>query len=143
MYTDGGAMTDQLKPKRAQDLRHPESPAECRAVGAVLALVGDKWSVMIIVKLGNGSMRFSEIKRSISGISQRMLTLTLRGLEEEGLVTRTVLPINPPRVDYGLTTLGRSLWEVVQPLGVWAREHRDEMLAARDRFGQIMPHNLR
>ncbi len=132
-------MIDQSKLKRAQGLQHPESPAECRAVGSVLALVGDKWSVMIIVKLGDGPMRFSEIKRSISGISQRSLTLTLRGLEREGLAIRTVLPTTPPRVDYALTTLGRSLLKVVQPLAVWAREHREEMHNARNEFDRSLP----
>jgi DNA-binding HxlR family transcriptional regulator len=80
-----------------------ELPEECRAAGAVLSLVGDKWSVMIIVALGRGTMRFTEIKRAIGGISQRMLTLTLRGLERDGLVTRTQFETIPPRVDYGLT----------------------------------------
>lgn len=119
---------------RGVDLQHAESPKECQAVGRVLALVGDKWSVMIIVKLGGGSMRFSEIKRSVSGISQRSLTLTLRGLEREGLVSRNVLPTQPPRVDYKLTRLGQSLWTVVEPLGAWARVHMAEMVLARSEF---------
>ena len=76
----------------------------------MLARVGDKWSVLIVSLLGDGPQRFSEIKRMVGGISQRMLTLTLRGLERDGLVTRTVFPTVPPRVDYELTELGRSLW---------------------------------
>lgn len=107
---------------------------DCRAVGSVLALVGDKWSVLIIVTLGHGPLRFNEIKRMIGGISQRMLTLTLRGLERDGLVTRTQFPTIPPRVDYELTELGRSLWQVVEPLGVWAHAHIDVMKTAREIF---------
>src|ERR1700736_5956586 len=98
-------------------------PEECRAVGAILSLVGDKWSVMIIIALGSGTMRFTEIKRAIGGISQRMLTLTLRGLERDGLVTRTQFETIPPRVDYALTALGCSLRQIVEPLGDWARAH--------------------
>ena len=94
---------------------------DCRAVSSVLARVGDKWSVLIIVLLGDGPKRFNEIKRMVGGISQRMLTLTLRGLERDGLVTRTQFPTIPPRVDYELTPLGRSLWDAVEPLGAWAR----------------------
>ena len=84
--------------------------------------------MLIIVTLGRGPLRFNEIKRMIGGISQRMLTLTLRGLERDGLVTRTQFPTIPPRVDYELTELGRSLWQVVEPLGVWAHcaHRRDE-----------------
>jgi DNA-binding HxlR family transcriptional regulator len=103
-------------------------------VGAVLSLVGDKWSVMIIVALGRGTMRFTEIKRYIGGISQRMLTLTLRGLERDGLVKRTQFETIPPRVDYELTGLGRSLRQVVEPLGAWARTHMNVMKRARESY---------
>lgn len=108
--------------------------AECHAVNSVLARVGDKWSVLIIVLLGDGSRRFNEIKRMVGGISQRMLTLTLRNLERDGLVTRTVYPTVPPRVEYDLTNLGRSLWQAVEPLGLWARANVDEIHKARDKF---------
>ncbi len=84
-------------------------PEDCRAVSEVLERVGDKWSVLVVVMLGAGPKRFNELRRSIASISQRMLTLTLRGLERDGLVTRTVFPTIPPRVDYELTELGRSL----------------------------------
>ncbi len=87
---------------------------DCRAISAVLARVGDKWSVLIVSRLGNGTMRFNELRREIGGISQRMLTLTLRGLERDGLVTRTAFPTIPPRVDYALTPLGRSLLDADQ-----------------------------
>src|ERR1700730_6679801 len=90
---------------------HLES--DCRGVASILARVGDKWSVFVIMLLGNGPRRFNEIKRMVGGISQRMLTLTLRGLERDGLVTRTVFPTIPPRVDYELTDLGRGLWQPV------------------------------
>ena len=107
---------------------------DCRGVSEVLARVGDKWSVLIISSLGDGPRRFNEIKRMVGGISQRMLTLTLRGLERDGLVTRTVFPTIPPRVDYELTDLGRSLWKPVEALGTWAREHLPEIEAAKARF---------
>jgi DNA-binding HxlR family transcriptional regulator len=109
-------------------------PEECRAVGAALSLIGDKWSVMIIVALGSGAMRFTEMKRYIGGISQRMLTLTLRGLERDGLVTRTQFETIPPRVDYELTALGGSLRQVVEPLGAWARAHMNDMKRARETY---------
>jgi DNA-binding HxlR family transcriptional regulator len=112
---------------------HPES-ADCRAVSAVLARVGDKWSVLVIMLLGEGPRRFNEIKRAVGGISQRMLTLTLRGLERDGLVNRTVFPTIPPRVDYELTQLGRSLCAPVMSLGLWAREHQVDIAAAQRRF---------
>jgi DNA-binding HxlR family transcriptional regulator len=99
-----------------------------------LARVGDKWSVFVIMLLGNGPRRFNEIKRMVGGISQRMLTLTLRGLERDGLITRTVFPTIPPRVDYELTDLGRGLWQPVEALGEWARQHQTEIEDARTRF---------
>jgi DNA-binding HxlR family transcriptional regulator len=112
---------------------HPES-ADCRAVNTVLARIGDKWSVLIVAILGDGPKRFNEIKRMVGGISQRMLTLTLRGLERDGLVTRTVFPTVPPRVDYELTELGHSLWKPVEALGAWARQNQAEIASARQRF---------
>jgi DNA-binding HxlR family transcriptional regulator len=108
--------------------------SDCRGVASVLARVGDKWSVFIIRLLGDGPRRFNELKRMVGGISQRMLTLTLRGLERDGLVTRTVFPTIPPRVDYELTDLGRGLWQPVEALGVWAAEHQAEIEIARARF---------
>src|SRR5271170_1863900 len=107
---------------------------DCRAVSSVLARVGDKWSVLIIMLLGDGPKRFNEIKRMVGGISQRMLTLTLRGLERDGLVTRTIFPTIPPRVDYELTKLGRGLWQPVEALGKWAHDHQPEIERARARF---------
>ena len=109
---------------------------DCRAVASVLARVGDKWSVLLIMMLGDGPKRFNELKRMIGGISQRMLTLTLRGLERDGLITRTVFPTIPPRVDYELTDLGRGLAKPVQALGQWAFEHKQEIEGARTTFDQ-------
>jgi DNA-binding HxlR family transcriptional regulator len=118
----------------------PELPSfeseDCRAVSSVLARVGDKWSVLIIVLLGNGPKRFNEIKRTVGGISQRMLTLTLRALERDGLVKRTQFPTIPPRVDYELTELGQSLWEAVKPLGEWAQGHVQHITRARAAFDE-------
>jgi DNA-binding HxlR family transcriptional regulator len=107
---------------------------DCRAVSGILQRIGDKWSVLIIQRLGEGPRRFNEIKRIIGGISQRMLTLTLRNLERDGLVSRTVTPSVPPRVDYALTDLGRDLLIPVSALGQWAIQHTPCIQAARARF---------
>ncbi|MFM0304237.1 helix-turn-helix domain-containing protein [Paraburkholderia sediminicola] len=112
------------------------SPEICTKSAFVLSLLGDKWSVRVIVRLSAGTLRFNEIKRLVGGISQRVLTSTLRNLEREGLVHRTVHPTVPPRVEYQLSDLGRSLWTVVYPLGEWAAEHMNEIHAARARFDQ-------
>jgi DNA-binding HxlR family transcriptional regulator len=109
-------------------------PEDCRAVSEVLARIGDKWTVLVVTVLGDGPRRFNDIRRALGSISQRMLTLTLRGLERDGLVTRTVFPTIPARVDYELTKLGRSLLEPVSGLGLWARKNRAAIAAARQRF---------
>ena len=108
--------------------------AGCKNVAPVLNRVGDKWSMLIVMILSNGPKRFSELKRAIDGISQRMLTLSLRGLERDGLLTRTVTPSIPPRVDYELTDLGTSLRAPVKALGDWAIEHIGCIRAAQERF---------
>src|ERR1041385_83531 len=107
---------------------------ECRAVSEVLARVGDKWTILVVNELGNGPRRFNEIRRALGSISQRMLTLTLRGLERDGLVTRTVFPTIPPKVEYALTPLGRSLLVPVSGIGLWARQNRSAIQEARKRF---------
>ena len=115
----------------------PDPASEhCRDLSSILGRVGDKWTVLIVVLLGDGPKRFNEIKRMVGGISQRMLTFTLRGLERDGLVTRTVFPTTPQRVDYELTDLGGSLWKAVEPLGSWARAHLSEILASREQFDE-------
>ncbi|MGN6286979.1 MAG: winged helix-turn-helix transcriptional regulator [Afipia sp.] len=125
------AHTDVTAPPATPD---QHLPGDCRAVGSILARVGDKWSVLVIMLLSDGPRRFNEIKRMVGGISQRMLTLTLRGLERDGLVTRTVFPTIPPRVDYELTELGRSLREPVQNLGQWAFANLPQIQSAREKF---------
>jgi DNA-binding HxlR family transcriptional regulator len=100
----------------------------------LLDRLADKWSLLVIETLGRGPRRFSELHREIDQISQRMLTLTLRHLERDGLVLRTVHPVVPPRVDYELTSLGESLLSAVFPLVTWTREHRDEVAAARGAY---------
>ena len=111
----------------------PQS-AECPKISQVLARVGEKWSVLIIIMLADRPRRFSDLKRSIGGISQRMLTLCLRGLERDGLVKRTVFPVVPPRVEYELTPLGQSLREPVTQLASWAKAHLAELDGARAEF---------
>src|SRR5258706_9737389 len=109
---------------------------DCRNLSSILARVGDKWTVLIVVLLGDGPKRFNEIKRMVGGISQRMLTFTLRGLERDGLVKRTVLPTTPPRVDYELTKLGSTLWDAAEPLSSSARAHVSEILTSRKQFDE-------
>lgn len=106
----------------------------CPAVSAVLSRIGDKWSVLIVMGLSGGPRRFNEIKRDVAGISQRMLTLTLRGLERDGLVARKVFDTVPPKVEYSLTDLGRSLQGPVMALGEWALANRAEIHAAQQVF---------
>lgn len=106
----------------------------CPFVRDVLTRVGDKWSVLVIMLLGDGTKRFSELKRMIDGVSQRMLTLTLRGLERDGLVFRKVFPTVPPRVEYTLTPLGKTLLKTVTSLAIWGMDNREEIERARDEF---------
>lgn len=109
----------------------PRQPlADCRA-REILHRVGDKWSVYVIDRLGGGSLRFSELRRSIGGITARMLTVTLRGLERDGLVTRTLHPVIPPRVDYELTPMGTTLLQTIEQLIDWADSHVADIYAAR------------
>ena len=108
--------------------------ATCRAVGQILDRVGDNWSVMVVGTLSKGPMRFNAMMRTIGGVSHRMLTLTLRGLERDGLVKRTVFPTVPPKVEYELTALGSSLIEPLKALAIWAQEHRPAVEAARAKF---------
>jgi len=105
----------------------------CRA-REVLDRVGDKWSVYVIALLGSGTRRFTEIKRDISFITQRMLTVTLRGLERDGLIIRTVYPTVPVRVEYSLTPLGESLLQMLQALLDWSIAHVDQIDFAQQRY---------
>ncbi len=115
-----------------------EVRAAC-AIRDLLDRLGDKWSLLVVELLGNGTQRFTELRRAIDGISQRMLTLTLRRLERDGLVRRTVHPVVPPRVDYELTPLGESLLDAVAPLVAWTRGHREEISRARSAFDRQDP----
>ena len=139
-HQDGNILspTHKFVPTLETKLREESGPclqsAGCKNVAPVLNRVGDKWSLLIVMILSNGSRRFSELKREIDGISQRMLTLSLRGLERDGLVTRTVTPSIPPRVDYELTELGISLRQPVKALGDWAIEHIGCIRTAQQRF---------
>lgn len=113
---------------------YTHGPVRCQRTAPVLARIGDKWAVLVVAMLAEGPMRFNELKRRIGVISQRMLTFTLRGLERDGLVTRTVYPTVPPKVEYALTPLGVSLLAPIRHLSEWAHEHADEMAAARDTY---------
>jgi len=110
----------------------PDDP-ECE-LRTILDRIADKWSLLVIYVLADGTKRFSALRREIDGISQRMLTLTLRQLEREGLVSRTVFPVVPPRVDYELTELGSTLLDTIQSLVAWAGEHGNEIRQARDAY---------
>jgi DNA-binding HxlR family transcriptional regulator len=115
----------------------------CRQVLQILGLVGDKWSMRVIGQLRDRSLRFSELHRSVTGISQRMLTLTLRQLERDGLLTRTVYASVPPRVDYALTELGTTLLGPVVALAEWAATHRHEINENRRRYDDRHPSRKR
>jgi DNA-binding HxlR family transcriptional regulator len=119
---------------------HPVSHEECaRAilpVHEVLAQVSGKWTILVVRILSGGSKRFSELKRQIDGISQKMLTATLRDLEKDGFVSRKVTPSIPPRVDYELTDMGRELQEPLRVIGEWAHANRERVVEARERFAE-------
>ncbi len=117
---------------------HIEETRSCE-VRDVLDRVGDKWSLLLIELLDHDTRRFSELKREIDGISQRMLTRTLRQLERDGLVTRTVHPTVPPRVEYALTPLGHTLFDAIQPLVAWSRANREAVARSRDAFDTATP----
>ena len=116
-------------PRHTRDTGADPDP-ECE-VRTILDRIADKWSLLVICILADGVRRFTELRREIDGISQRMLTLTVRQLEREGLVNRTVFPLVPPRVDYELSPLGSTLLETIQSLVAWAGEHGNEIAAAR------------
>jgi DNA-binding HxlR family transcriptional regulator len=109
---------------------------DCRPIADILSRIGDKWSVMLVMELHSGTKRFSELRRTLHGISQKMLTTSLRGLERDGFITRTVYPTVPPKVEYQLTDLGRELAIPVRALGEWATQNRARVLGARERFDQ-------
>jgi len=114
-------------------MKDPSNPV-CRTISTLLSRIGDKWTVLVVSSLAEGSMRFNELRREIPSVSQRMLTLTLRNLERDGLVSRKVTPSIPPRVDYALTELGHSLQKPVQALVGWAIQHDEQIHAAQARY---------
>jgi DNA-binding HxlR family transcriptional regulator len=101
------------------------SPTDCKGLADVLATIGDKWTIMVVGTLSKGPLRYNEIQRRVGGISQRMLTLTLKRLEIDGIVTRTLFPSVPPRVDYELTQLGQTLRAALVPLHLWAAKNKE------------------
>lgn len=114
-------------------MKDPTNPV-CRTISTLLQRIGDKWTVLVVSTLGEGPRRFNELRREIPSVSQRMLTLTLRNLERDGLVSRTVTPSIPPRVDYALTGLGRSLQVPITALSQWALDNVHDIHAAQARF---------
>jgi len=114
-------------------MKDPSNPV-CRTISTLLARIGDKWTVLVVTTLGEGPRRFNELRREIPSVSQRMLTLTLRNLERDGLVSRTVTASIPPRVDYALTEMGRSLLKPVNALAEWAIDNVETIHAAQARF---------
>ena len=114
-----------------RSIRDISSHSNCTAMSDLLSRIGDKWSVMVVGVLSLGTLRFNELKRAINGVSQRMLTLTLRNLERDGLVSRTVYPEIPPRVEYSLTPLGVTLKEPINALWDWTAANHDAIVMAR------------
>lgn len=112
-----------------------DAATECRALGQIIDRIADKWAVMVVGHLaGCDTMRFNALQRAIAGVSHRMLTLTLRGLQRDGIVSRTAYPTIPPRVEYSLTPLGRTLTEPLSKLAGWAGEHRHDIETAREAY---------
>lgn len=114
-------------------MKDPNNPI-CQTISGLLQRIGDKWSLLVVQTLADGSMRFNELRRAIPSVSQRMLTLTLRNLERDGLVSRTVTPTIPPRVDYELTHLGHSLQKPITELVQWAIKHSARIHEAQDAY---------
>ncbi|MFI6636447.1 winged helix-turn-helix transcriptional regulator [Nonomuraea fuscirosea] len=122
------------------DVRQWDTREGCE-VRQILDRIADKWSLLVIALLDCESLRFTQLRREIDGVSQRMLSVTLRQLERDGLVSRTVHPVVPPRVDYALTPLGRTLHETIKSLVTWTEAHQQEIAAARaayDRRREMM-----
>jgi DNA-binding HxlR family transcriptional regulator len=132
-FAQGGTFLDDTNTAvRVADHGH----TACRASIETLARIGDKWTVLVVGALARGPIRYNQVRRVVEGISQRMLTLTLKGLEQDGLVSRTVYPTIPPRVDYELTDLGRTLIVPLKAVHAWTVEHQPAMLAAREKFAE-------
>ena len=118
----------------------PQHPfPNCRRIGDILARIGDKWTILLLMAIGDRRMRFGELHRAIAGVSQRMLTVTLRNLEHDGILIRTVYPTIPPRVEYELSDRGRSLKLALVPIAKWALENQAEIEEARQRVREQDP----
>lgn len=122
-------------------VRQWDSRVDCE-VRQILDRIADKWSLLVISLLEHRVLRFSELSRAIGGISQRMLTVTLRHLERDGIVKRTVYPLVPPRVDYELTPMGETLHETIQSLVDWTEGHQDAISAARAEYDARLRSNV-
>ena len=116
-------------------MKDPSNPV-CRTISTLLSRIGDKWTVLVVATLAEGPRRFNELRREIPSVSQRMLTLTLRNLERDGLVSRKVTPSIPPRVDYALTELGQSLQKPITALSQWALDNVHMIHAAQAQFDE-------
>jgi DNA-binding HxlR family transcriptional regulator len=127
--------------RKVTAMKDPHNPV-CQTISSLLSRIGDKWSVLVVSTLGSGSKRFNELRREIPSVSQRMLTLTLRNLERDGLVKRTVTPSIPPRVDYELTPLGRSLQGPIGQLQQWALDHVGTIHAAQARYDALQEESV-
>jgi DNA-binding HxlR family transcriptional regulator len=114
--------------------RHGADPEVRDAISDVLARIGDKWSLLIVSTLGEGPLRFNELRRQVTDISQKMLSSTLKVLERDGLVSRTVVPSVPPQVEYALTDLGRELLRPVSALAEWTAANTGRIIAARAEY---------
>ncbi len=129
-YLNGMDQSDPILP------RVKPTQGECGAVPELMGHIGDKWTILVMGNLAHGPLRYKQLQREIHGISQRMLTLTLKSLEADGLVSRTVYPTVPPRVDYELTQLGWTLTLALAPLHKWVNAHRNDILAAREAYAR-------
>jgi DNA-binding HxlR family transcriptional regulator len=116
--------------------------SNCRRVADLLARVGDKWTILLLMAIGDRRMRFGELHRAINGISQRMLTVTLRNLEHDGILIRTAYPTIPPRVEYELSDRGRSLKLALAPIGQWVIENQTDIEAAREQVREPIPGDI-
>lgn len=113
-----------------------EGAENCKALGQILDRIGDKWTIMVVGVLSHGPMRFNALQRAVPGVSHRMLTMTLRGLERDGLVERTSFPTIPPRVDYELTARGKSLQDPLKVLASWVRSQQAGIEASQRHYDQ-------
>lgn len=111
-------------------------PGDCRPIAHILSRVGDRWTILLLNVLGDTTMRFKDLHRAVPGISQRMLTVTLRNLERDGLIRRTVYPTIPPKVEYALSDRGRSLRCALVPIADWVTQNRDGIEQSQQQFDQ-------